>query len=70
MPKERAGYQCSRFCFGQAFACLRLARLNLTPLQRDMFIRMAGHWKGFAEWCGGQQGMWPSCATTKPDPAE
>jgi len=69
MAKDRAGYQCSRFCFGQAHSCLKLARFHLSPWHRHRFIQMARDWKRFAERCGGQRGMWPTCVITTLDPA-
>ena len=37
---------------------MKLAGLNQSPLHQKTFIRMAAHWVGFAQECGGQFRSW------------
>jgi hypothetical protein len=56
--QHRPESECSGFCFKEADHCMKLAGLNQSPLHQKTFIRMAAHWVGFAQECGGQFRSW------------
>lgn len=50
--------KCSGFCSKEADHCMLLAGLSQSPLQQKIFIRMAAHWAGVAQECGGEFHSW------------
>lgn len=53
----KATQGCGEFCLKQAISCWKLARLNIDPQHRRMFIRMAADWKQLAKRCGGRRDL-------------
>jgi hypothetical protein len=55
---ENCSHKCSRFCFDEVDACLKIAQSS--PKHRESFVRTADHWNVLAKACDGELHPWRS----------